>query len=229
MIYDKIKSGIFLERPNRFIAKVEINGLIETVHVKNTGRCKELLIPGVKVILEDCSHNKTRKTKYSLIAVYKGETLINMDSQIPNKVVYDALLDDKIYGLTNLNLVKREKTYLNSRFDIYYERDNLKGFVEVKGVTLEDNAVAMFPDAPTERGNKHILELIKARENGYEANVLFLIQMSNVKLFKPNKITDPEFSKTLKLAYDSGVKILVYDSIVTEDSIVINKQIPFEL
>lgn len=229
MQYDKIVQGEFISRPNRFIAEVKIDNEIERVHVKNTGRCKELLIPGVNVYLEDHTDSTTRKTKYSLITVEKSNTLINMDSQVPNKVVYDALIDNKVEGLTDLDLVKREVTYKSSRFDVYFEKGDRKGFIEVKGVTLENNGLAQFPDAPTTRGLKHIGELVDAKENGYEAYIFFLIQMEGIDNFKLNWITDPDFSKGVLEAKINGVNVLVYDSKVKIDSIEINNNIPYDL
>ncbi len=229
MDYKKIIKGTFIKRPNRFIAHVNINGSEEKVHVKNTGRCKELLVPGAKVILEDCRDNPSRKTGYSLIGVYKKDLLINMDSQVPNKVVFDAIKENKLKELGQVEKLKREVTYKNSRFDIYFEKDGVKSFLEVKGVTLEKNGIAMFPDAPTKRGTKHILELIEAKEEGYGAYIFFLIQMEKVDSFRPNTTMDPDFSKALKLAYDKGVNILVYNSSLTESSIEILKEISFTL
>ena len=162
MKYGKVIEAIFLKRPNRFIAHVLIHGEEEIVHVRNTGRCKELLIPGAKVVLEDCSHNLNRKTKYSLIAVWKDEMLVNMDSQIPNAAVFNAINENRILGLQNLSHLKREVTFGNSRFDIYFESNKDKGFVEIKGVTLEQDSIAMFPDAPTDRGAKLLSFLIHA-------------------------------------------------------------------
>ncbi len=205
MIYNTIIEGSFLERPNRFIAKVIINGKEEVVHVKNTGRCKELLTPGAKVILEDCSHNKNRKTKYSLIAVWKGDMLVNMDSQVPNLAVFEGLEGGSIKEFQNLTKLKREVTFGASRFDIYYEKGDEKGFIEVKGVTLENDGVAMFPDAPTERGTKHVLEMVEAVKQGYGGTILFLIQMTGAVVFKVNKEMDKNFAKALKLARDNGV------------------------
>ncbi|NBI07275.1 DNA/RNA nuclease SfsA [Senegalia massiliensis] len=228
MKYKKVVKGIFLKRPNRFIAQVLIDGKEETVHVKNTGRCKELLVPGANIILEDCSHNKNRKTKYSLIAVWKNDILVNMDSQVPNKVVYDAIIQNNIKKLLNLNLVKREVTYGNSRYDIYFENENEKGFIEIKGVTLENNDIAMFPDAPTLRGTKHVLEMIDAVKNGYRGIIFFLIQMKGPKVFRLNKEMDKKFSDAVKFANEKGVEVLVYDSIVTENSISIGSQIKID-
>lgn len=229
MKYDKIIEGIFINRPNRFIANVLIDGAEETVHVKNTGRCKELLLPGAKVILEDCSHNLNRKTKYSLIAVWKGAMLVNMDSQIPNEVVFQAIQDKKINGFEDLTYLKREVVYGKSRFDIYFETESSKGYVEVKGVTLEQNGLSMFPDAPTQRGAKHVLEMIDAVANGYRGIILFLIQMKGPKRFKPNWQMDAIFSDAVKLADKKGVEILAYDAIVTSNDIYLNKQIEIDL
>ena len=224
MEYKNTVKGIFKNRPNRFIANVIINGKEETVHVKNTGRCKELLIEGVTVILEK-SNNTNRKTKYSLISVYKGEKLINMDSQSPNSVFAEALIDGKIKEIGSVDFLKREVKYNNSRFDIYYEKNNKKGFIEVKGVTLEENGVVMFPDAPTERGTKHILELIEAKKEGYDVGIAFVVQMKDVKYFTPNKERDKKFYDALYKAYKEGVNIYVYDCIVTENSITLDKKV----
>lgn len=224
MEYKNTVKGIFKNRPNRFIANVIINGKEETVHVKNTGRCKELLIEGTTVILEE-SDNNNRKTKYSLISVYKGEKLINMDSQAPNSVFAEALIDEKIKEIGSVDFLKREVKYNNSRFDIYYEKNNKKGFIEVKGVTLEENGVVMFPDAPTERGTKHILELIEAKKEGYDVGIAFVVQMKDVKYFTPNKERDKNFYNALYKAYKEGVNIYVYDCIVTENSITLDKKV----
>ena len=226
MKYKKMVEGKFIRRPNRFIAHVIIHGKEEVVHVKNTGRCRELLIPGARVILEDCSQNISRKTKYSLIAVYKGELLVNMDSQVPNAVVYEALKDNKIEFFRDLTFIKREKTYGNSRFDIYYEKGLKKGFVEVKGVTLEVEGQAMFPDAPTIRGAKHVLEMVDAVNQGYEGSIIFLIQMKGISSFRPNWEMDENFSNAIKYANDNGVNVLAYDSFVLEDEIRIGSPIP---
>ena len=226
MKYSKIISGEFKSRLNRFIAKVIINGIEETVHVKNTGRCKELLIEGCKVYLYE-SDNKERKTKYDLIAVEKvketGEKiLINMDSQAPNDVAYEWLKTEFFKKGTT---IRREVKFGDSRFDLYAENEEEKAFIEVKGVTLEKDGVALFPDAPTLRGVKHINELIKAKECGFSAYILFVVQMKGVHTFLPNAETHPEFAKVLKNAYDKGVNILVYDCIVTPDSLKIDSEI----
>lgn len=225
MVYENIVQGIFVKRPNRFIAHVLIDGKEEIAHVKNTGRCKELLVPGAKVILEDCSHNPNRKTKYSLISVWKGDMLVNMDSQVPNAVVYDALKTNKIKGFEEITSIKREISFENSRFDIYFESGNEKGFVEVKGVTLEDNGIAMFPDAPTKRGKKHVLEMVDAVKKGYGGVIFFLIQMKGPKKFRPNWEMDKDFSDAVKFAQENGVEIMAYDSIVTENSIVLDNTV----
>lgn len=224
MKYENIKEAVFIERPNRFIANVCIDGNEEKVHVKNTGRCRELLLKGCRVFLEE-SKNSARKTKYSLVAVYKGERLINMDSQIPNYVAEEALKKGIIKEIGIPDFVKREVKYSQSRFDIYYEKDGRKGFIEVKGVTLEKNGEVLFPDAPTERGTKHIKELIKAKKEGYEAAVLFVIQMKDVSFFAPNAETDKDFSQALKNAKEEGVNILAYDCDVKEDEIVLKDKV----
>lgn len=229
MLYSKTKEAIFVNRPNRFIAYVLIDGKEEIVHVRNTGRCRELLIPGVRVILDDCSNNPNRKTRYSLIAIYKGDMLVNMDSQVPNLVVYDSLISNKIEGLENLNLVKREVTYEKSRFDLYFESDSHKGFIEVKGVTLEEDSIARFPDAPTLRGIKHVLEMIEAVDEGYIGIIFFLIQMRGPKEFRLNWEMDKSFSEAVKLASKKGVQIMAYDSIVSENSIELGEAIMINL
>lgn len=232
MKYEGIVVGRFLARPNRFIAEVEIAGEILRVHVKNTGRCKELLVPNAKVLLEK-STNPNRKTPYSLIAVYKGDVLVNMDSQVPNAVVAEAMQAGKVAEIGEVDFLKREVTFGESRFDVYYEKNvdgkEVKGFVEVKGVTLEVDGVAKFPDAPTSRGAKHLHSLMAAKAAGYEAAAMFLVQMDNCQKFVPNADTDPKFAQSLVEAKNAGVKILVYDSVVTEDEIVIGKALPWEL
>lgn len=224
MHYDNVVSGIFIERINRFIAKVWINGQEEYVHVKNTGRCKELFIPGVTVFVQK-SNNPDRKTQYSLISLYKNTLHINIDSQVPNAVVYEGILQGKVTEFKDLLHLKREVTYGNSRFDLYYETSHQRGFIEVKGVTLETDGIACFPDAPTTRGKKHVLELIKASSEGYVNYIFFLIQMEGINQFVPNHKTDPEFSESLALAKKSGVRVICYNSIVTENSITLNTRL----
>ena len=226
MIYERIEKAEFLNRPNRFIANCMVNGKEEVVHVKNTGRCKELLLPGCTVYLQK-SDNPNRKTKWDLIAVEKGKRLINMDSQVPNKVVYEWLEDGNLFS--EGAFIRPETTYKNSRFDVYVEYENRKAFIEVKGVTLEEDGVVRFPDAPSERAVKHVTELIKAVEEGYEAYVFFVIQMEGVKYFTPNIKTHKAFADVLKMAEEKGVKILAYDCIVTKDSINVNKSVKVQL
>lgn len=222
MIYKDISTGTFINRPNRFIAHVEIDGHIEICHVKNTGRCKELLVPNCIVYVERAD-NTARKTKYSLIAVQKGDRIINMDSQIPNKAVHEWLLEGNLFQDTVL--IKPEKVYGNSRFDFYIETSGQKIFMEVKGVTLEENGIVRFPDAPTKRGVKHINELISCTKEGYEAYILFVIQMSGVKRFEPNDVTHPEFGMTLKKAKEQGVHVLAYDCEVRPESLRIGRPV----
>ncbi|MBR3988369.1 MAG: DNA/RNA nuclease SfsA, partial [Clostridia bacterium] len=210
MKYKNIVKGIFKSRPNRFIAKVEVDGAEETVHVKNTGRCRELLRENVTVYLEKSS-NPNRKTAYDLVAVEKvregkENLLVNMDSQIPNAAVFEWLKGENPLFSENAN-IKREVPFGDSRFDLYVEDGDRKAFVEVKGVTLEHNGYALFPDAPTERGVKHINELVKARDAGYEAYILFVIQMKEIHRFSPHREMHPDFSEALKYAYNKGVKV----------------------
>lgn len=228
MNYQEIAIGTFIKRVNRFIAHVWIEGKEQVVHVKNTGRCKELLVPGAKVILEK-AQNPARKTPYSLIAVYKGDLLINMDSQAPNQVVYEALLEGKITEFPTLISAKREVTFGKSRFDVCVETTEGKGWIEVKGVTLEENGVAMFPDAPTKRGTKHINELMDAVKIGDKGTIFFLIQLKGIDYFTPNTKMDPDFAAALSNAAAEGVKVLCYDSIVTEKGLEIGNPVPVKL
>lgn len=223
MKYNNIVEGRFIERPNRFIAKVEIGGVTETVHVKNTGRCRELLVKGTTVYLEK-SNNPERKTGYDLIAVLKnGKTLINMDSQIPNAVTEEWLRKGNLFSKDAV--IRREVTHNKSRFDFYIEEGGRKIFLEVKGCTLETDGIARFPDAPTERGVKHINELIDCVNEGFEAYILFVIQMKGIKHFEPNNVTHKAFGDALRNAENKGVNILAYDCIVTPDSIEIDKEV----
>jgi len=216
MKYENIVKGVFLSRPNRFIAQVLIDGNEQTVHVKNTGRCKELLVKGNEVWLQK-SDNPLRKTAYDLIAVKKGDLLINMDSQIPNAVAAEWLKKGNLFS--KQAVIKREVTFGNSRFDLFIEDGNRKAFIEVKGVTLENDGIASFPDAPTLRGVKHINELVKCTQCGFEAYIIFIIQMKGVHLFTPNYKTHREFGEALKSAQEKGVRIIALDCIVTENSI----------
>ena len=222
MEYERIEKAEFLNRPNRFIANCIVNGCEEVVHVKNTGRCKELLVPGSTVYLQK-SDNPKRKTKWDLIAVEKGERLINMDSQIPNKAVYEWLRKGNLFG--EGAYIRPETKYKNSRFDVYVEYKERKAFIEVKGVTLEEDGVVRFPDAPSERAVKHVTELVSAVQDGYEAYVFFVIQMKDVKYFTPNIKTHKAFADALKMAVEKGVHVLAYDCNVTKDSIKINEPV----
>lgn len=218
MKYKDTKKAIFIDRPNRFIANVEIDGKIETVHVKNTGRCKELLLPGVEVILEEGS-NPARKTKYDLIGVKKaGIGWINIDSQVPNTVVKEWLYSGKsCFG--ELSFIKPECVYGDSRVDFYMEQGDKKIFMEVKGCTLEIDGEGYFPDAPTQRGVKHIKELVKAKKEGYESYLAFVIAMNGIKVVHPNDVTHKEFGAALREAVREGLKILYLQCMVTEDEL----------
>lgn len=224
MKYKNVVDGIFINRPNRFIANVLINEQIVTCHVKNTGRCKELLIKGVKVILEK-SDNPLRKTAYDLISVYKNDILINIDSQAPNKMVGEYLAK----AFPNADLIKPEYKIGNSRLDFYVENNNEKIFIEVKGCTLEENGVVLFPDAPTERGVKHLNELIACKKDGFRAIVIFVIQLKPVVYFSPNDNTHKSFGDTLREAKANGVEIWAFDSIVDKDYIAIDKYVEVKL
>ena len=224
MEYGKIIHGEFLSRPNRFIAMVDVNGEIVKCHVKNTGRCKELLIPNAHVLLYE-PVSETRKTKYDLVSVYKGDKLINMDSQAPNKIAREYL-ENSLEGLINL---KSEVTCGDSRFDFYAETENGGIYIEVKGVTLEENGIAMFPDAPTERGIKHINGLIRLAGEGNGAMVLFVVQMSGMMYMTPNMKTHPQFGAALKNAREAGVDIRAIDCTVYEDKVFPSGEIPVVL
>ena len=231
MKYKNIVSGEFVSRINRFTANVNICGTIETVHVKNTGRCKELLVPGCTVWLS-VSDNPARKTKYDLVTVEKKREngcplLVNVDSMIVNDVVAEWLPGSGIFG--NGAVIKREIFYGNSRFDFMIEDNGNKTYLEVKGVTLEHDGIARFPDAPTERGVKHIGELMNCIKNGYNAFIVFVIQMKDVDSFSPNDPMHPEFGKILRRAYEEGVKILAMDCKVENNSIVIDRKVPIVL
>ena len=228
MNYKNIQAGKFLSRPNRFIALVEINEKVETCHVKNTGRCRELLIPGATVFVQKAD-NQSRKTKYSVIGVIKEKRFINMDSQAPNQVVYEALLGGEIKELPALISAKREVTFGHSRFDVCVETIEGTEWIEVKGVTLEENGIAMFPDAPTKRGTKHINGLVDAVKKGDKGTIFFLIQLKGIDYFTPNKKMDPDFAAALSNATAEGVKILCYDSIVTEMGLEIGEPVPMKL
>lgn len=226
MKYDNILPAVFISRPNRFIAEVEIEGKREISHVKNTGRCRELLTEGAKVYVQR-SDNPARKTKYDLISVFKKHELINMDSQAPNKVFGEWVSGGSF--IKNISLIKPEFKYKNSRFDFYMEADERKIFAEIKGVTLEENGIVMFPDAPTERGVKHIRELCECIENGYEAYIFFIIQMKHCKFFTPNRFTHPEFADALIEAKKKGVNIKAMNCIVKPDELKVDRSVEVKL
>ena len=226
MKYNNIFKGVFKERPNRFIARVTVDGEEKICHVKNTGRCRELLLPDADVILQKFDTG-TRKTEYDLIAVYKNGMLINIDTQAPNKVFGEWVKDSGFFG--GLTLVRPECTFKNSRFDFYLETSEKKIFVEVKGVTLEQDGVARFPDAPTERGVKHLQELARCMEEGFEAYVLFVIQMKEIRCFSPNDETHPAFGEALRAAAARGVHVLAMDCTVTPDTLRISDAVRVEL
>ena len=225
MHYANMIPGTFLVRPNRFIAHVEMDGQVEIVHVKNTGRCRELLPAGAEVWCQK-SDNPSRKTKYDLITVRKGGRLINMDSQAPNIAVKEWLLSD---GLGAVENVRPETKHGDSRFDFSFTLNGKQCFLEVKGVTLENDGICAFPDAPTERGVKHLRGLQKCVEEGFCGYVLFVIQMSDVMYLHPNDVTDPGFGKALREAAAAGVQVLAVDCAVTEDSMIIRNFVPVVL
>ena len=223
MKYENITLGKFIARPNRFIAHVEIESETHVCHVKNTGRCKELLVPGARVVLCE-GKNPARKTKYDLIAVWKGETLINMDSQAPNAVFGEWACRTPFPE--NLTLLRPESTWGGSRFDFYYEAGEERGYIEVKGVTLENDGVARFPDAPTTRGARHIRELIACKEAGLGAHLVFVVQMPGISRLEPNYATDPDFARAMEDAKRAGVNIIALGCDVKENSLEIVKSIP---
>jgi sugar fermentation stimulation protein A len=225
MHYKQIVPGIFLKRPNRFIAHIEINSKEEIVHVKNTGRCRELLPVGAKVWCEK-SDNPARKTAYDLITVQKGSRLINMDSQAPNAAAKEWLEQG---GLGKIENLRPESRHGDSRFDFSFTKDGVPCFLEVKGVTLETDGVCAFPDAPTTRGAKHLRELTQLAREGYGAYVLFVIQMTDVVYLHPNDATDPEFGKALREAAKAGVRVMAMDCRITPDSMVIQSPIEVRL
>ena len=226
MQYQNIVQGRFLSRPNRFIAHVEVNGREVIAHVKNTGRCKELLTCGATLYLQDWGADFAlrRKTRYDVIAVEKGSLLINMDSQAPNHVFREwAESGAFVSGLT---LLRPEYTWGSSRFDFYWETENKRGLVEVKGVTLEFGGHVKFPDAPTLRGVKHLDELIRAKKEGFETAVCFVVQMEGMCCFSPNDETHPAFGDALRRAMQAGVRIFAMECQVTPDRLQITKEIP---
>lgn len=225
MIYENMQPGIFRDRPNRFIAHVELDGKLETVHVKNTGRCRELLVPGAKVWCQR-SENPARKTKFDLICVEKGPYLINMDSQAPNKAVQEWLLGG---GMGEIQDLRPETVHGDSRFDFAFQKDGKQCYLEVKGVTLEDGGICAFPDAPTERGAKHLRGLQRAVTEGCTCYALFVIQMRPVLYLHPNDATDPVFGKALREAAAGGVHVLAVDCQVTPNSMTVGQTVEVRL
>lgn len=226
MKYEQIEQAVFLERPNRFVAYVKAAGKREICHVKNTGRCRELLLPGAEIYIQRKS-SPARKTPFDLIAVKKGDRLINMDSQAPNRVTAEWL---RTGGFCSSDaMIKPECRYGNSRFDFYIEDGKRKIFMEVKGVTLEEEGIVRFPDAPTERGVKHIHELIECKKAGYEAYIFFVIQMNNVRFMEPNDQTHPAFGEALRKAASEGVGIFARECMVKPDELVIDREVEVHL
>lgn len=225
MEYSRMIPGHFLARPNRFIAHVEIEGETQIVHVKNTGRCRELLPVGAQVWCQE-SDNPNRKTKYDLISVQKGDRIINMDSQAPNIAVKHWLEQG---GLGAISHLKPESKHGQSRFDFSFEKDGKLCFLEVKGVTLETDGVCAFPDAPTQRGTRHLQELTALAQEGYGAYALFVIQMDSVSYLHPNDKTDPAFGAALRQAALSGVQVLAMDCTVTESTMTLRAPVPVQL
>lgn len=225
MQYSRIREGVFLSRPNRFVALVNLDGEEQYCHVKNTGRCRELLIPGARVLLEEADA-PGRKTRFDLVQVYKGDRLVNMDSQMPNYLVKEWLENGGLFS--DLSVLKMEQKFGTSRFDLYAEHGGKKAYLEVKGVTLEENGVAKFPDAPTVRGVRHIRELAECVRQGMEAYLIFVVQMKGIHIFRPNWKTQPEFGRALQEAAAAGVKIMARDCLVSEGSILLHEKIPVD-
>lgn len=226
MQYQNIKKGQFLARPNRFIAHILLDGKEEICHVKNTGRCRELLVPNREVYVTAC-HSPARKTKYDLVCVRKGDSLINIDSMAPNVAFGEWVTNSHFFG--DISVLKPEYTYGNSRFDFYIEASGQKCLVEIKGVTLEADGIVRFPDAPTERGTKHLRELIKCKNAGFDAHVFFIAQMENVSYFTPNGETDPVFAATLSEAAKSGVGVHCLSCRVTPDTMTVQDFVPVKI
>ena len=226
MNYRSIHAALFINRPSRFIANVELNGKTEICHVKNTGRCKELFIPGAEIYLSEADNPK-RVTRFDLVTVRKGERLINVDSQAPNAVFLEHLRTGRyINGITQ---IKSEVKHGGSRFDFYIEAGGRRIFIEVKGVTLEENGIALFPDAPTLRGIRHLNELAGCVLEGYEAHVVFVIQMSGTRFFAPNNSAHPAFGSALASAQASGVRVLAMDCVVETSGLDIKDHVPIKM
>ncbi|MGI5824756.1 MAG: DNA/RNA nuclease SfsA [Bacillota bacterium] len=228
MQYDNIEYAEFISRPNRFVAEVLRNGQRERVHVPNTGRCRELFQEGTEVVLSRSNNNK-RKLPFSLISVYKGERLVNIDSQNPNRLVREALESGRLLGFIPRK-IRREYTFGSSRIDLMFEDERYgRGLIEVKGCTLEIEGRALFPDAPTERGIRHLRELIAAAGQGWRSYVVFAVQMKGVHSFSPNAVTHPEFAETLREAAASGVGVLAFDTLVKPAEVVLDKPVEVKL
>lgn len=227
MRYNNLQEAVFLKRPNRFRAHICIGGQEEICHVKNTGRLGELLLPGVPVLVEPAAEGSSRKTKYSLICVKKDGQWVNIDSQAPNRLAEEWIAEGGL--LEDVTFIKREQKYGSSRFDLYVEASGEKWFIEVKGVTLNVGGTAMFPDAPTERGKKHVEELIACQKVGYRAGILFVIQMKGVSRFTPFEERQPKFAEALRLAQKAGVMIRAVDCIVERDGIRIDNDVAVRL
>lgn len=226
MEYKNITEGIFLSRPNRFTAMVEIDGSPQICHVKNTGRCRELLVPGRKVYL-DMADNPARKTRYDLISVETPEQIISMDSQAPNVIVQEWLENGGLYP--EMEEIRREALWGESRFDFRLQHMGRTIYMEVKGVNLKEGDIALFPDAPTVRGVKHVRELCKVKQEGMEAILFFAVKMKGIRVLRPNIKTQPEFGEALREARNCGVNILAYDCLVTRDSIRIDRKVEVEI
>jgi sugar fermentation stimulation protein A len=226
MNYDKIKAAVFIDRPNRFIANIKVDGKPELCHVKNTGRCRELLLPGADIWIQE-SEDPKRKTRFDLIAVQKGRMLVNVDAAAPNKAVQEWLTAGGLFK--SVSLVRPETVFGHSRLDFYVEADGRKFFIEVKGATLEEEGVIRFPDAPTERGLKHIHELVACRSAGYEALIIFVVQMKGDFYFEPNRRMHAAFADALKAAAQAGVGVLAYDCRVTPHSMEIAESMEVRL
>ncbi|OGO76688.1 MAG: sugar fermentation stimulation protein SfsA [Clostridiales bacterium GWB2_37_7] len=227
-INNEVVQGNFIKRLNRFEAIVDINGEEILVHVPNTGRCRELFLEGVPVLLERRA-GKHRKTAHELIMVYKDHRLVSVDSQLPNKLADEAIRNKMMKEFQDYDYIKREAVFGDSRFDLYLEKKDERAFVEIKGVTLEIDGVATFPDAPTERGTKHIYELINAKEQGYRACVLFVVQLDFAEYFTPNSMMDPKFGEALRSAKTVGVEIYAYSCHVRADEVYLYKPMEVRL
>lgn len=226
MLYERIEEAVFRSRPNRFLAQVTTERGEEVCHVKNTGRCRELLVPGARIWVQR-NESAHRKTALDLIAVEKNRRVINMDSQIPNQVAEEWIRAGHLLGKPTV--IRREVRRGTSRFDLYLEKDFRRMYVEVKGVTLEEDGIARFPDAPTERGLKHVEELIDCKKDGYEAGILFIIQMKGVRYLEPNDRTHAAFGEALRKAKEAGVQVLAADCVVTPASIRADREVEVRL